>query len=274
MTKPFSARDLPAIILLSLTAFLVLYPFIYMVSTSFKDTTQFYNTFYGPAWPLHLENYRSAWQMISRYVFNSVLITATSTAGVLIVSCLSAYVFARHSFPGKEFLFYAVIFVMMVPFVLTLIPQFILIRDMGLLNTYTAYLFPYISGGQVFAIFIMRNFFAALPEELFESARIDGASELQVMRHVLIPLAQPILITVGIIEILGTWNDLIWPMAIAVRDEMRTLPVGLMGFTTASQTQFGPMFAGYTIASIPLILVFLLTMRQFIAGLTSGAIKG
>jgi ABC-type glycerol-3-phosphate transport system permease component len=115
--KSISARDFPAITLLSLAAFLVLYPFIYMVITSFKDTTQFYNTLYGPAWPLHLENFRSAWQMINRYIFNSVLIAGTSTVGVLIVSCLSAYVFARHSFPGKEFLFYAVISVMMVPFV-------------------------------------------------------------------------------------------------------------------------------------------------------------
>lgn len=267
-------RDTIVIAGLTVTAFLVIYPLLYMLITSLKDSGQFYHTFFGPSWPPHLENYHSAWLMIRKYIFNSVVVTGVSTAGVLVVSTLSAYAFSRHDFPGREVLFYAVISVMMVPFILTLIPQFILIRDLRMLNTFWAYLFPYVSGGQVFAIFMMRNFFSALPEELFESARIDGASELQVLRNVLIPLAQPILITVAIIEILGDWNDLIWPMVVAVRDEMRTLPVGLMGFTNAQRTEFGPMFAGYAIASLPLIVLFLFTMRQFIAGLTSGAIKG
>lgn len=260
-------------ILVVLSVF-TLYPLLFMVFTSFKDNGQFYHSFLEPAWPLHLENYASALAAVGPYVVRSILITGGTTIGVLVVASLAAYAFARHSFPGRELLFGAVILVVMVPFVLTLIPQFILVRDLGLLDSYLAYYLPYIASAQVLAIFILRNFFAGLPNELFEAARIDGAGELQTLRHVVLPLSQPALVTVAIITMVETWNDLVWPTVIGVQDEMRTITVGLASYTDATRGQYGPLFAGYTIASIPIVIVFLLTMRRFIAGMTSGAIKG
>lgn len=258
--------------LLVLTVFTLL-PFAFMVVTSFKDNGQFYHSFLSLDWPLHPENYVSAWQAVGGYVANSLLITGVSTLGVVVVASLAAYAFARFDFPAKSVLFYAVLSVVMVPFVLTLIPQFTLLRDLGVLDSYLAYILPYVAGGQVLAIFILRNFFAGLPNDLFESARIDGASELLVLRHIALPLAKPALGTVAIIQALDSWNDIVWPTIVGVNDNMRTIAVGLSVFSDASRSQFGPLFAGYVIAALPLFVLFLLTMRSFVAGVTSGAVR-
>ncbi|MGB9681389.1 MAG: carbohydrate ABC transporter permease, partial [bacterium] len=134
---------------------------------------------------------------------------------------------------------------------------------------------PYISGGQVFGIFILRSFIASLPEELFESARVDGASTLQTFFSIAIPLSKPILVTVAIMNILGTWNDYVWPLVTIPDGRLWTITVGIVSFSSqyGGLEMWGPMFAGYVIASIPLIILFFFTMRYFIAGLTSGALK-
>jgi ABC-type glycerol-3-phosphate transport system permease component len=259
--------------LLWLLIALTFYPFLLMVITSFKDNPEFYQSFSWFALPLHPDNYASAWAAISPYMLNSVIVTVLSTSGVVVLSALAAYAFARFAFPGKELLYYLIIALMMVPGVLTLIPSFVLVRDLNLLNTRWALILPYIAAGDVFAIFVLRAFFASLPEELFEAARIDGAGELGAFWRIGLPLTVPALGTIAILQVLSSWNDYIWPLIVLFDEPLKTLTLGLVVFQGKHATDWGPLMAGYTIASIPLIVLFALTTRTFIEGLTSCGLK-
>lgn len=254
---------------------LTFYPFIFTIITSLKDNPQFMHSFWGITWPLHFSNYLDAWSRISQYILNSAVVTGASALGVLIVGSVSAFTFARFSFPGRDFLFLCILSLLMIPGILTLVPAFLLVKNLGLLNTYWALILPYISGGQIFAIFILRSFIASLPEELFEAARVDGATTLQCFSNIAIPLSKPVLVTVAIMNILSTWNDYVWPLVTIPDGRLWTITVGIVSFSSqySGLQMWGPMFAGYVIASIPLIVLFFFTMRYFIAGLTSGALK-
>lgn len=280
-------RDLPAHLPLILLLGLTFYPFVFLVQTSLKDNAQFFHDFWGLKPPLRWENYSQAWEAIHPYIWNSVRVTVLTVIGTVGVASLSAYAFARHRFPGKELLFYCILALMMVPGVLTLISSFMWMKQFplaggnnlygeggsGLLNTHWALVLPYIAGGQVFAIFILRSFLAALPEELFEAARLDGASEWRLYAAIAMPLSRPILGTIAVMTTLSTWNDYVWPLIVLSDDGMKTLSIGLAIFRGAYLTTYGPLFAGYVLASLPLLALFLFTMRAFIAGLTSGALK-
>jgi multiple sugar transport system permease protein/raffinose/stachyose/melibiose transport system permease protein len=277
------ALHLPLVALLALT----FYPFLFLLQTSLKDNSQFFHDFWGLRPPLHWQNYVDAWGAIHAYIGNTVIVTAVTVAGTLAVASLAAYAFARHRFPGRQPLFYAVLSLMMVPGVLTLISAFMWMKQFplaggndlagrggqGLLDSHLALVLPYIAGGQVFAIFILRSFIAALPEELFEAARLDGASEWRLYGQIALPLCKPILGTVAVMVSLSTWNDYVWPLIVLSDDSKKTLAIGLAAFRGTYSTTYGPLMAGYVIASLPLLVVFLLTMRAFIAGLTSGALK-
>jgi ABC-type glycerol-3-phosphate transport system permease component len=193
--------------------------------------------------------------------------------GVLIVASLSAFAFARYRFFAKEVLFYMLIGLLMVPQVLTLVPSFVWMKELRLLNTWGALIFPYITGGQVLAIFILRTFFASTPEALYESMRLDGANMVQEYYYLALPLSRSILGVIAIVNMLNTWNDYVWPLVVISTDRLRTLTVGLVYFQGQYATQYGPQMAGYVIGSIPLVIVFFLTMRSFISGLASGALK-
>ena len=280
-------RDL--ILHLPLVAFLFLtfYPFLFLLQTSVKDNNQFFHQFWALRPPFHWENYTQAWAAIYPYIGNSVWVTIATVVGTLLVASLSAYAFARHRFPGREALFYAILALMMVPGVLTLVSAFMWMKQFplaggndlwgkggnGLLNSHLALILPYIAGGQVFAIFILRSFIAALPEELFEAARLDGASEWRLYSQIALPLCRPILGTIAVMTTLSTWNDYVWPLIVLSDDRLKTLSIGLAFFRGAYVTTYGPLLAGYVIASLPLLILFLLTMRAVIAGLTSGALK-
>ena len=252
---------------------MTLYPVFLMVITSVKDNTEFYENFLWIVPPFHVSNYAAAWHEVSPYIMNSVIVTGVTVVAVVAFSTLAAYAFARMRFVGKEVLYYMVIALMMLPYVLTLVPQFILIKNFGLLDTRWALILPYISGGVVFAIFVLRSFFSTLPQELFEAAYIDGASELQVFWRLGVPLIRPAIGTVAILQILGTWNDYIWPSVVLLSDQFFTMPIGLVAFQSRHTTDWGPLMAGYTLASLPLVILFALTTRTFIEGLTQGGLK-
>lgn len=252
---------------------LTLYPVFLMVITSVKDNTEFYQDFLWIVPPLHFSNYAVAWQQVSPYILNSVIVTGVTVVAVVIFSSLAAYAFARMRFVGKEVLYYLVIALLMLPGVLTLVPQFILVKNFGLLDSWWALILPYISGGVVFAIFVLRSFFSTLPDELFEAAYIDGASELQVFWRLGLPLIRPAVGTVAILQILGTWNDYIWPSVVLLSNQLFTMPLGLVAFQGQHTTDWGPLMAGYTLASIPIVVLFAVTTRAFIAGLTQGGLK-
>ncbi len=268
-----AVRGAPSVAILVVMAALMLYPLAFMVSTAFKSMDQFNAQFWLPAWPLHVEYFGGAWAAIAPYMLNSVIVTGASTVGVVVLACFSAYAFARFDFPGREIFYFLVIFLLMIPAVLTLVPTFLLIKGLGLMNTRWALILPYIAGGQVLAIFIMRAFFAGLPEELFEAARIDGAGEFGAFWRIALPLTRPVLVTIAILQILSTWNDYVWPFLVLQNPAIQTLVVGLVNFQGRFYTNWGPLMAGYTLASIPLLLLFFVGMRSFIAGLTAGALK-
>lgn len=261
----------PLIVLLLLTFF----PFVLMIVFSFKDNTQFMLERWTLSFPMHLENFVRAWRIgkISRYIGNSLLYSGISVAGTLFTAVLAAYAFARMKFWGKEILFYLIIGLLMIPGVLTLVPSFFLVMKLNLLNTRWVIILPYMAGGQAFAIFILRTFFMGIPEELFEAARIDGANEFRALMNIALPLSKPIIGTLALLQVYSTWNDLVWPLTVITKPELKTIMIGLLTFRGQFNTDFGPLYAGYVIASVPLIILFAFTSNLFIQGLTSGAIK-
>ncbi len=267
--------DLGKNIALLVLAILTFLPLIVMLFISGKDLSQYYHAQFTFTLPWHWENYSTAWASIANPMKISLIVSGASCAGVLVFSCIGGFVFARYNFPGKEILWYAVLALLMVPAVLTLIPSFILVKQLGLLNTLWALILPYIAGGQVFGMFLLRSFFAGLPEELFESARIDGAGDLTMLWRIAIPLSGGILGTLAVLNIVGTWNDLVWPDVTLSDDNLQTLVIGLWHFNQSfyNQQQWGPLMAGYVLASLPLIIMFAFTSRLFVKGLGSGAIK-
>jgi raffinose/stachyose/melibiose transport system permease protein len=261
---------LPLLILVVLT----FYPVILMLMFSVKNNTQFYTQRFTLTFPFYMENFVRAWNSgIARYILNSIIYAVISVTATLIPASLAAYAFARMRFYGKELLFYLVVGLLMIPGVLTLVPSFVLILQLHLMSTRWAFWLPYASGGQAFAIFVLRTFFASLPEELYEAARMDGANEITCLRRITVPLSTAILGTLALLQTYSIWNDLVWPLTINTKDFLRPVMTGLLTFVGLFRTEFGPLYAGYVIASVPLIILFAFTSRLFIRGLTSGALK-
>ncbi len=261
-------------ILLIFLVVLTFYPLAFTFITSFKDNNQFFTNFFGLANPIHLENYRDAFAAILPYLKNSLIIASVSIFFILLTSSLSAYTFARLRFPGKEIVYMTILALMMIPGMLMLIPQYVLLRDLKLLDSFTGIIVVYVAGKQAFSIFIMRAFFASQPSELFEAARIDGCNEVQAYYKIALPLIKPVLGTVAIMSLLDIWNDYLWPLIVTTDPSKFPISLGLMKFTGSFQTTlYGPTFAGYIVTALPLIVLFLCLMNSFIEGMTAGAIK-
>lgn len=254
---------------------LSIYPMFFTLVTSVKDIHQFYHSYFSITFPFHWGNYGEAWDAIGDYIVNTLVVAASAVVIILAFATLSAYAFARYSFFGKELLFMALLILIMIPDMITLVPTFLVLRDLGLLDRLSSLVAVYVSGGQVVTIFILRQFFASIPTELIDAARIDGASEPQVLFRVVLPLSKSILLTVAIMNTLMIWNDYIWPLVTLSNTNLWTISLGLVGFSEryAGMAAWGPLFAGYVIASVPLIVLISFSMRSFISDLTSGALK-
>lgn len=252
-------------------AFLPLY---LMLIVSLKDNNQFYLNPTTLTQPVHWENWSTAWAMVSPTVANSIFLSTTATFFIVIFGLAGAYFFARLKVPLSSFLWNALLLLMMMPMIANLVPLFILLRDMSLLNTLTALILVGASGGQAFAIFVFRNFIADIPQDLFEAAEIDGANHFQQLKLVVIPLSGPIMGTVAVMQFLGQWNEFVMPL-IVMREQAR-LPVTVQLIRMAGEyiKLWGPLMAGYAIASIPVIILFTFSMKLFVKGLTEGAVKG
>jgi ABC-type glycerol-3-phosphate transport system permease component len=259
---------------LAVLLFLTLVPIILMVFLSLKDNGQIYGRFWGAPNPIRLENYPAGFEAMKLYIINSLTYSAISVAGVVFLASLSGYVFARLRFPFKEAIYLGILALLMIPGVLTLIPAFVLVRQLGIIDTPWALILPWTAGGQVFGILLCRTFFSTLPQELFDSGRIDGASEFQLYYKIAVPLSWPIIVTVAIMHLVGTYNDFIWPLLTISNNNIQVVSVGLTQFTSQyGITDWGPRMAAYTVATIPLLILFMFGMRYYIRGITSGAIK-
>ena len=250
---------------------LLLFPLAMTLWNSFKSELSFVYSRWYPTLPLRYRNYIVAFNNTHLFLLNTIVVAIAGTTGVLFLSSLSAFTFARMKFPGKEVLYSMVIALMMVPGVLTLIPSYMLYQSFGLLNTRWVLIIPIAVGGSIFGTFLLRVFFEGIPEEIFEAARIDGCPEFSIYTKMCLPLSLPILGTLSIMQIVGVWNDFLWPMITIQNHERLTIAAGLL--LTLSGAGSPLNFAAYMWASIPLILLFIFANRFFIEGLTSTAIK-
>ena len=220
------------------------------------------------------ENYRRAWKILRPYIYNTLLVVCCTALGVLLFGSITAYILSRFNFSGKKVIFYYFVCTMMFPAVLTLVPSFLIIKSLGLLNSYWALILPGIAGGQVFAIFVFKSFFDGLPQDLFDSAKIDGAGHLSLYWHLILPLSKPVLSVVLIMNILGTWNSFLWPFIVNTDKKYHVIASGLYVLSQSEAAgNMGMLFAAYVTSSIPLLILFVYATKLFMKGMTSGAFK-
>lgn len=274
MLRRALVNQLILILLIFFLLFLVLLPIIYLVIFSFKNNAQIYAAFWGLPNPWIFHNYVDGWLAIRRFVFNSVLFSVGSTTLTVLFAAMAGYAFARHRFPAKELLYYTFLALMMIPAVLTLIPRYLLVKRMGLIDTPWVLVFPWMAGEMAFGILLCRGFFATISEELFEAGRVDGATELRLFGSIAVPLSFPILATLAIMHAFHCYNDYIWPLITINSSEYQVVTVALTSFSSSfGIINYGPRFAGYVLSAVPLLIMFLIGMRYFIQGLTAGALK-
>ncbi len=251
-------------------------PVLWVYTTAFRSDSEIMANPLSLPQEWRLQNFSDAWRVgkFDRYFLNSVIIAAPVVLGVVGLSCLAGYALARFKFRGNRAIFLMFLVGLMVPFQAVMIPLYFDLRDWGILSTYWAVILPSIGLGLPFGIFLMRAFFIGIPVELGDSAKVDGCNELQVFWKVMLPLTIPAASALGIFQFMWTWNSFLMPMLYLQREALRTLPLGVMLFSGRYSTQYGLFFAGVTIATLPVVIAYILLQRRVTAGLTAGAVKG
>ena len=258
-------------------AFIVIVPLLYMVSMAFtREANQLKFPIEWLPQPITITNFTHIFAdktlPIMRWFGNSLLVATVGTMIVVFLSSLSGYAFARLEFPGKSMLFSLLIFSLMIPAAVTLIPAFLLLRDVKLLNTYHAIWWP--AAATVTGIFLMRQHFYAIPKELEDAALVDGASRFRIYWQICLPLVRGALVALSIFTFLGMWNDLFWPLIVLSGREVFTLPIGLLVLQQGSYIQRGLAFAGAFIATVPVLIFYAIFQRRIIAGITTTGMAG
>jgi len=264
-----------AAVFLFLLAFANIYPIGIMILSSFKSTKEiFLKPFSLPAvW--RVSNYVQAWNEanFAGYFRNSVIVTALSIIAIVLVSSMAAYVIARFDFPGRRAAYLYLISGLALPTRLAIIPIFLLVRSMRLQDTLTSLVAVYTAGGIAFSLFLLVNFFKKLPKELEDSARIDGAGPFRIYLQVDLPLLKPAIATVAMFNFIDVWNDFFFPLILLSSDAKKTVPLGVQAFFGEFTVQWDLLFAALNISVLPVLLLFVVMSKQFIAGLTEGALK-
>lgn len=249
------------------------FPFVWMLLTSLKSYQEFIA---GQLIPdiLRFSNYLEAWRMapFGRYFLNSIFISFMTVTAVLVTSTLAAYAFARIDFFGRDVLFMVFLATLMVPFEVTMIPNFILIRDLGWYDSYWAMIVPF--SASVFGIFLLRQFFRTIPQDFYDAAVLDGCGHLRFLWEIVLPLSKPALITVGLFTFLGSWNALLWPLIVTRTQEIRPIMLGLAEFITEAGTQTQLLMAAATLTILPVIIFYFFAQREFIEGIAASGLKG
>ena len=254
----------------------MLIPLVWLVRSSFMGLGQIF--IFPPEWlpdPWRWDNYPKALTTIpfARYFANTLLILVPTVVGTLLTASLAAFGFSRLQWPGRDWVFGVLLSSLMLPYAVTLIPTFLLWARIGLVNTYWPLVLPDWFGGTIFYVFLLRQFFLTLPRELDEAAIIDGANPLQVLRHVVVLLSRPALITVGIFSALFEWNDFLGPLIYLNDSRQFTLALGLAEFTGLYTSQWHLLMAAATVVIAPVLVLFLFAQRYFIEGITLTGIK-
>jgi multiple sugar transport system permease protein len=261
-------------IVLGAAALLMLFPFYWAITNSLKLDQFIYAS--PPQWwptPLTFKHYLAAFTQVPfmRFFQNSLFVSAFITMGNVFFDTLAAYAFAKLKFPGRDAILFVLLMALMVPMQVNLIPMYRIMSTLKWLDTYMALIIPSLTS--ITGIFLMRQFMLSIPDEILESARIDGCTEFGVFWRIMFPLSLPGIATLVIITFMGAWNDFLWPRLVTSSNTMFTLPVGLTQLQQRYTSNVGTIMAGTVLTMLPLILVFLVMQRQFIEGLTAGAVK-
>ena len=262
-------------IVLSLFGITMLFPFIWMLSTSLKDPSQvFTSTMQLWPKPFVFKNYIDAWKVIpfGQFYFNSMLVALCVTVGQVVTSSMAAYAFARLKFAGRDKLFMGYLATMMIPYMVTTIPVFVLIKELNWLDTYKALILP--SMFTAYGTFMLRQFFMTLPSELEDAAKIDGCSFWRIYWQIIIPLSKPALATLATFTFLANWQSFIWPLIITSSEKMKTLPVGLSYFQDLYTTNWTLLMAAALIVLLPALLVFIVNQKFITKGIALSGLKG
>lgn len=256
-------------------AVVMLLPFFWMVSTSLKDASEVLTTtptFWPRIW--RWDNYVEVFTQVpfARFYFNTVFVSSARVVGQLLIASMAGFGFARLHFPGRDYLFIAVLAVMMIPSQVTLVPNYVLLKHLGWLDSYQGLIIP--SLFSAFGTFLLRQFFLTLPKDLEDAAVLDGCNPLQVYWHIGLPLARPALVAFGLIVALWSWNDFLWPLIITNSTDMQMLSVGMAYFRGQYVSSVSVMMAAATVTTLPMVVAFLFVQRQLIEGITMTGIRG
>ncbi len=271
--KLFTYLVLPAGALIAVT------PFVWMVSTSMMSLGEAQGVRFFPT-EIHLENYADAWREadFAQYFGNSVKISAITLAGEITFSVLAAYAFARIRFPGRDLIFGLMLSTMMIPAMVTIIPNFLTVTWLGRIgpikwiNNWPALTIPFM--GNVFSIFLLRQFFAQVPDELYDAAQIDGAGHLRFLWQVVLPLSRAPLLVITVLSFIGSWNALAWPLLVTNSPAWRPIAVGLLGFIDEAGQRLNLMMAGAFITIVPILILYFFAQKQFTESIVRSGLKG
>jgi multiple sugar transport system permease protein len=253
---------------------LTVLPLVWMLSVSLMSPGES-STFPPPLWPSRatLANYRELFTHagLGRYLLNSVVLTAGVTLGSLLFNVAAGYAFAKLRFAGRDRIFKLLLGALVIPSQVAMVPLFLLLRHLGLVNTYGGIIVPALAS--IFGIFVVRQYALTIPDDMLEAARIDGASELRIFRSIVVPVLRPIVVTLAVFTSLAAWNDFMWPLIVLNDMDLYTLPVALASLSREHVQDNELMMAGAVLTTLPVLLVFLALQRYYIRGLTFGSLK-
>jgi multiple sugar transport system permease protein len=262
-------------LLLTAMAFVFLGPYILTLFAAFKPIGKIFSE---PAWipprSLYLSNFRYDFESAGfyRYLANTALVTVVLTLGQVFFSMLAAYAFARMRFPGRDKIFWLYLLTLMVPNAVTIIPLYAIMREAHLLNTYYAIFLPYVFGAP-YTIFLIRQFFRNIPQEVIDAARVDGCSEWRILRRIVVPLSRPVIITATLIAFVFGWNNFLWPLIVTNSQNLYVLTIGLANFQSNMNSQWNYSLAGSVLTLVPMALVFIIFQKQIIRSISITQIR-
>ncbi|WP_096274253.1 carbohydrate ABC transporter permease [Paucisalibacillus globulus] len=262
-------------LVLALFTFIFGYPIFLMISSSFKSNIEIFTSPLSLPSTFSFENYAEVWEAVdfSSYIWNSIIVSAASVFIVLFVSSMAGYYLARYKFRWNSFILLFFMIGLMLPMRLAVIPLYMMMMNLGLLDSLFSLIFVYVAGGIPFAVFLFYGFFRTVPRALEDSARLDGCNDFQIYYKIVLPLMKPAISIVAIVNLLNVWNDFFYPLIFIRTDALKTIPLGMLTLFGEFDTQWNLLFAGLTISSLPMLIAFLFASRQFMDGLTEGAVK-
>lgn len=270
-----SLRRWSVTLLAALVALVTIAPLVWMVSVSFMARGEAAQ-FPSPLWPASpgLDNYRLLFGTfgVGHFLFNSILVSTLATGLALLFTIPAGYAFAKLRFKGRDATFRMLVAALVVPGQVGMLPLFLELKAMGLVNSYAGALVPWLAG--IFGIFLVRQYCLSIPDEMLEAARIDGASEGQILRRIVLPILTPIIVTLALYVFLSSWNDFMWPLIVLADQDLYTLPVALAAMGRQHVQDNELMMAGAVVTTLPVLILFLSLQRFYLSGLLAGSVKG